>query len=106
VRDDADRYAAQGIVVFGINGQSMTSHRGFAQRHGLTTRLLTDTGLRVARQYDAVLRLGPFAFVKRTVVGIDRSQRIIFYRRGMPTTGEILSAFSAEAESPHTGKKA
>ena len=93
MRDDAQRYASSGVMVFGINGGSAESHERFARRHQLTVPLLVDEGLAVARRYDAVLALGPIKLVKRTVVGIDRLGSIVFYQRGIPTTDEILAAF-------------
>jgi hypothetical protein len=68
VRDDARRYADKNVLVFGING-------GSADSHGAT------------REF------GPFKLVTRTVVGIDRQGRIVFYKRGIPSTDEILAAF-------------
>lgn len=106
MRADAGRYAEKGIVVFGIGPGSVRSHELFAKMYHFTAPLLVDAGLRVAAQYDAVSSLGPFKFVNRTVVGIDRAGLIVFYRRGMPSTDEILSAFSSAAESPRAGKKA
>jgi thioredoxin-dependent peroxiredoxin len=97
VRDDLARYADQNAVVFGINGGSARSHRSFARRLRLPVPLLVDRKLKVARRYEAVLNLGLVQIVKRTVVGVDRDGRIVFYKRGTPTTNEILSAFSEPA---------
>lgn len=94
MRDDAGRYADKGIIVFGIGAGSMRSHERFAWNHHLTAPLLVDAGLRVAARYGAVASLGPLKFVKRTVVGIDRAGRVIFYRRGMPSTEEILAGLA------------
>lgn len=93
MRDDAQRYAEKGVVVFGINSGSAASHERFAQRYQMNIRLLVDRDLTVARRYDAVLALGPLKLVKRTVVGIDQGGKIIFYQRGSPNTDEILAAF-------------
>jgi thioredoxin-dependent peroxiredoxin len=93
VRDDAQRYAEQGILVLGVNNGDATAHQRFAQRYRLGVPLLVDRDLAVARRYDAVFSLGPFKLVKRTVVGINRQGDIIFYKRGMPSTDEILAAF-------------
>ena len=93
MRDDAARYAEKDIVVFGINGANAQSHQRFAQRHQLSVPLLVDSGLVVARLYDAAFVFGPIKIVRRTVVGIDHQGIVIFYRRGLPATGEILAAF-------------
>lgn len=92
MRDDAQRYADKGVVVFGVNGGSAQSHERFAHRYDLNAPLLVDRGLAVARQYDATREVGPFKLVKRTVVGIDRQGLIAFYKRGIPSTDEILGA--------------
>jgi len=94
VRGADDRYRAAGIRVFGINGASVRSHRAFARRYAFTARLLSDRGLKVARAYDAVTRFGPFTYVNRTVAGIERDGRITYYRRGMPSTDDILAGLS------------
>lgn len=93
MRDAAQRYADRGVVVFGINGGSAESHERFAQRYQMKIRLLVDRDLAVARRYDALLAFGPLKLVKRTVVGIDRHGKVVFYRRGSPSTDEILAAF-------------
>ncbi len=90
--DDRAAFAAAGAAVFGINGDDAASHQRFIDKHGLTMPLLVDPGLRVARAYDAVLGFGPLRLVNRTVVAIDRTGRIAFYQRGMPSTGVILAA--------------
>jgi peroxiredoxin len=101
VRGDAPRFYAAGVDVFGINGASVPSHYGFAKLHGFTARLLSDRGLRVSKAYDAVTHWGPFRFINRTVVGVDRSGQIVFYERGMPNTSAILAGFeSAATERP------
>jgi peroxiredoxin Q/BCP len=93
VRDDARRYADKNVLVFGINGGSADSHDRFARRYELNASLLVDKGLMVARLYGATREFGPFKLVTRTVVGIDRQGRIVFYKRGIPSTDEILAAF-------------
>ena len=92
-RDDREAFAAAGIVVFGINGDSASSHERFIAKHGLTMPLLVDPDLAVAKRYDAVMGFGPLKIVNRTVVGIDRSGKVAFYERGMPSTKAILAAF-------------
>jgi peroxiredoxin Q/BCP len=86
-----------GVEVFGINGDSASSHERFIAKHGLSMPLLTDPGLTVAKAYDAVVGIGPLKIVNRTVVGIDRTGRIAFYKRGMPATEDILAALAAPA---------
>ena len=100
MRGASDRYEAESIEVFGINGASSGSHKGFARRHSFTAQLLSDRGLHVARSYDAVGQFGPIAYIKRTVVGIDRNGRIAYYERGMPSTEHILAGLAVQELEP------
>lgn len=95
VRDDAARYAAAGITVWGVNNGSAQSHQEFIAKHGFSAPLLVDPDFEVAKSYDAVLGLGPLRLVNRTVVGIGRDGKIAFYKRGSPSTDEILTALGA-----------
>jgi peroxiredoxin Q/BCP len=96
-RDDYDKYLAQGIAVFGVNPGSAGTHKRFAERHSMRTPLLVDTGAAVARQYDALMPIPLMAIVNRTVVGIDRDGIVRFYKRGMPSTTEIIEAVAPTA---------
>ncbi len=102
MRGDADKYAAAGVEVFGVNGASVQSHRAFRRRHGFTARLLSDRDLRVSTAYDAVKHFGPFRYIDRTVVGIARDGRIAFYKRGFPASDEILAGLSSSDLEPTT----
>ena len=73
VRNDAPRYAEAGVSVYGVNS------------------------LRVASAYDAITSLGLLKFINRTVVGIASDGTIAFYKRGTPSTDEILGALTAKA---------
>ncbi len=97
VRDDAARYAGAGITVWGVNNGSAQSHQGFIAKHGFSAPLLVDADFEVAKRYDAVLGLGPLRFVNRTVVAVGRDGKIAFYKRGSPSTEEILVALGAGA---------
>lgn len=92
VRDAEADYAGAGAVVLGLNGDSASSHQSFTAKHNLTVRLLTDKGLDVARQYDAVMGIGPLAIVNRTVVVVGTDGVVRFYERGTPATPAILAA--------------
>ena len=90
--EDSAAFAAAGAAVFGVNGEGAASHERFIGKYALAMPLLIDPGLAVANRYDAVMGFGPLKIVNRTVVGIDRTGRVAFYRRGMPSTAEILAA--------------
>ncbi|HEX2914245.1 MAG TPA: peroxiredoxin [Chloroflexia bacterium] len=96
-RDATSTYREAGIVVFGVNPGGPEAHQKFVSRYSLTTPLLVDKGLEVATRYDAVLGLGPLKVVNRTVVGIDTEGRVAFYKRGIPSTKEIVAALTAGA---------
>lgn len=97
VRDDAARYAKAGISVYAINNGGAESHQSFKSKNGLTAPLLVDRGFTVAAQYDSVIGFGPLRVVNRTVVGIGRDGRIVYYKRGSPATDDVLAAFSTFA---------
>jgi thioredoxin-dependent peroxiredoxin len=96
-RDDYDRYVAAGIAVFGVNGGGADAHRKFVAQYRLKTPLLVDTGLRVSSAYDAVAGFGPMRLIKRTVVGVAPDGAIAYYRRGMPSTDEIIASTTKAA---------
>jgi len=82
VRNDAPRYTEAGVSI---------------EKHNLTAPLLVDPSLRVASAYDAVTSLGLLKFINRTVAGIGSDGTIAFYKRGTPSTDEILGALTAKA---------
>jgi len=93
-RDDASRYAAAGVSVFGVNNGGAASHARFREKHRLSAPLLVDPGLRTAMAYDAVVGVGLLRIINRTVAGIARDGTIAFYKRGTPSTAEILGALA------------
>jgi thioredoxin-dependent peroxiredoxin len=53
VRDRWDDYLATGAEVVGISGDSVESHKNFAEHHNLPLRLLSDAERAVAKLYGA-----------------------------------------------------
>jgi len=53
VRDRWDDYLATGAEVVGISGDSVESHKNFAEHHNLPLRLLSDSKRAVAKLYGA-----------------------------------------------------
>jgi peroxiredoxin Q/BCP len=91
-RDDKAVYEKAGVAVFGVNPGKEASHEKFIAKHNLTMPLLVDKGLEVAALYEAVMGFGPLKLVNRTVVTIDKEGKIVFYKRGIPGTQEILAS--------------
>ncbi len=98
-RDSSSQYQEAGAVVFGINGGSQGSHENFSNKHGFTFPLLVDKGLEVSGRYDAVLGFGLLKLVNRTVVVVNEEGKIIFFKRGVPSTEEILAPLKKSLKS-------
>jgi len=98
-RDDYDKYQAAGIDVFGVNPATAERHQKFVAKHELRTPLLVDDGAKVSRDYDALMPIPILNIINRTVVGIDRDGKIAYYKRGMPSTSEIIGAMTAGVEA-------
>jgi peroxiredoxin Q/BCP len=91
VRDDRAQYADAGLTVFGVNNGGPDSHAKFITKHGLGIPLLVDKDFAVATNYDSVVGFGPLRLTNRTVVGIGKDGRVAYYKRGMPSTSEIIT---------------
>ena len=89
IRDGFGLFTDQDTVVFGINPQDSASHERFADRHRFPFRLLVDRDKKIVSAYGCKGTLA----TKRTVYGIDKEGIIVFARRGMPPSEEILKAF-------------
>lgn len=82
------------MTVWAINNQGAASHEGFAKKLGFEAPILVDEKFAVSTQYDAVMGFGPLRIVNRTVVGIAKDGTVTYYKRGMPSTDEILGALT------------
>lgn len=67
-RDNADAFGELEATVVGISSQSVDSHQGWSEKHGLNVPLLADEGGDVAKQYGAHT---PIVGTKRAVIVID-----------------------------------
>jgi peroxiredoxin Q/BCP len=70
-RDRYDAFVEAGAEVVGISSDSLSSHDGFAQKHGLPMTLLSDAGGQVRALYDVKATLG--LFPGRATFVIDRN---------------------------------
>ena len=98
VRDRWEDYQATGAEVVGISGNSVESHKNFAEHHELPLRLLADADRQVADAYGAKSLIP--GKVARSVFVID-AQGVIRYRDvrplGLfrPKDDEIINAIRA-----------
>jgi peroxiredoxin len=78
VRDHWSEYQATGAEVVGISTDSVESHEGFAEKHSLPLRLLSDPDRKVSEMYDMKSWLpGRSA---RGVVVIDKQGKIVYHK--------------------------
>lgn len=97
VNKDIDLFTKHGLKVFGINNAEAESHRNFAERQLLHMSLLSDPQYTVSKAYDCLWQIGPISVIRRTVVGIDKSGKIVYYQRGVRSNQEVLDSFLAES---------
>jgi thioredoxin-dependent peroxiredoxin len=98
-RDRADDMSKLDAVVVGISSQSVDSHEGFRDRHGLNVPLLADEDRAVAKLYGVTGPLG----VRRATIVIDEGG-VIRHRdvkalgltyESVDDIAEALSSFAA-----------
>lgn len=53
LRDNYERFLAQGYSIVGVSKDSADSHRKFAQKHSLPFPLITDTDRKILQDYQA-----------------------------------------------------
>ena len=87
VRDNWSAFERCGAAVFGVNGAGAPSHRAFAGKYAFPFRLLADRGWQVSRLYHA-----GWGVIRRTVYVVGPAGRIVYAKRGNPSTAEILAA--------------
>jgi len=75
LRDHIGELKQRGAVVLGVSGDSVQSHRKFADKHGLPFTLLADTGHQIANAYGVWKHKTMFGkqvgFTERTTFVID-----------------------------------
>ena len=92
VRDDYSQFQATDVAFFGVNPQSAKSHRKFIEKYDLPFPLLVDSERQLMSHYGCQGK----RWTQRTVYGIDKTGRIVFAQRGMPSNEEILQAFATD----------
>jgi thioredoxin-dependent peroxiredoxin len=97
VRDHWSEYQATGAEVVGISTDTVESHEGFAEKHKLPLRLLSDVDRKVSETYDMKSWLpGRSA---RGVVVIDKEGKIAYHKVQplslfKPKDDDVLSAIA------------
>jgi len=95
IRDEWSDFKDRGIQVFGINPGNAESHQAFTNKHHFPFRLLIDENRNVSKSYGAEQDLLIAKIVRRTVVGISKDGKIIYYKTGMPKNADILKAIKS-----------
>jgi peroxiredoxin Q/BCP len=77
---DIEQFTEMNAQVIGISAQDVSSHEGFANKHGFTFPLLADVDKDVAGLYGT---LGPIGFPRRSVFIIDTDGIVRYAHRAM-----------------------
>ena len=78
--NDIDQFTELNAQVIGVSAQDVSSHEGFANKHGFTFPLLSDTEKAVAGLYGT---LGPIGFPRRSTFIIDADGIIRYAHRAI-----------------------
>ena len=78
VRDHWSEYQATGAEVVGISTDTVESHEGFAEKHKLPLRLLSDPDRKVSAEYD--MKSWVPGRSARGVVVIDKEGKIAYHK--------------------------
>jgi peroxiredoxin Q/BCP len=90
LRDDWSAFQKKQIGVFGVNPGGQKGHKLFATLYKLPFPLLVDEDKQLTKTFGLITKKLGFEFVKRTVVGIDKSGIIRYIKEGMPKPAELL----------------
>jgi len=100
VRDHWSEYQATGAEVVGISTDTVESHRGFAEKHSLPLRLLSDADRKVSEMYDMKSWLpgrsarGVVVIDKEGKVAYSKAQPISLFK---PKDDDVLEAIRKAA---------
>lgn len=94
IRDDWSKFQKTDTVVFGVNQGTAESHSVFSKKYGFPFTLLIDKDKKVSTKYGAVFSILRRIIIRRTVVVIDKTGKVVFLRRGMPKDADILKALN------------
>ncbi len=94
IRDAWAEISQAGVTVFGVNPQSASSHQRFRDKYSFPFSILVDEGQRVTRFYQA-----SGLIVRRTVVLVGRTGKILLSERGKPSPETVLAALKSDTDS-------
>ncbi|MBP2669373.1 MAG: alkyl hydroperoxide reductase/Thiol specific antioxidant/Mal allergen [Deltaproteobacteria bacterium] len=82
---DLAAFEDQGAQVLGVSGDTVETHRRFAEQHGIRFPLIADIDGTIARNYPG----GRVTYV------IDRAGIVRHVMKGMPDNGRLLEALKS-----------
>jgi len=94
IRDEWPKFVNTKTVVFGINHADAASHLTFKEKYKFPFPLLIDKTKKVSELYGAIRSIFKLKLIKRSVIGIDTNGKIVYLKRGMPKTTDILKALT------------
>lgn len=97
MRETLTDFHALDTEVFGINEADAASHQKFIDELELTFDLLVDDGLAVAEAYDALKPEG--GRIRRTVVVVGKSGKILFRAQGAPPPADLLKEIESATDA-------
>ncbi|MGE5701470.1 MAG: peroxiredoxin [Clostridia bacterium] len=95
-QDSSMQFDEVDAVVFGVNPASVEDHEGFARRFGYEFGLIHDAGEEIRKKYKVGKILGLFA-QERVVYIINKAGRIVYARKGNPSTEELLTVIRQQS---------
>lgn len=88
-RDQFEDFADANAVVVGISGQSVASHKAFAEKHRLTFTLLSDEGNKIRKQFGVPTNFFGLMPGRVTYV-IDKTGKVVYvFNSQMNISGHI-----------------
>jgi peroxiredoxin Q/BCP len=88
---DLSQFQALDAEIFGISYDTPETQHRFAVHCAADFPFLSDSGGKVAKQFEAAGGFGPIKFAKRRTIVIDRQGIIRFIYDGMPDNRRILA---------------
>lgn len=95
IRDDWSKFIQADTQVFGLNHGEADSHKSFIKAHSFPFPLLVDKEKKISAKYGAIKSIFGHKIIKRSVVGINKTGKIVFLKRGMPKDADVIKAMLA-----------